>query len=517
MSLQEHNEWIRGLSYIPFKGRVNLKNPDINFWLMETNDSATNNGLIPTYQLKSRSYLGPAAMDAEMAFLMAANQAKAASGKLVYDPFVGTGSILVSAARFGAITMINLCDDKLLEFIQGADIDIQVVRDGRGPDCNVWSNFKQILGLRYSRVLLTMVKTSPYTEEFVLAAWVKHLEFKENHAKWLEDGNNLHSSVFSPAEVVVESDKFLLLLILDGGKAQIQSRRTNVYYLVLRFTNVIIQTRPIGFSAYSKSKSERQMKEMASHLLVTDFTLPLKSYKLSHLRQQRKGRSNGSQNVPTTVAYYGLKTPPYSLDGLEPFMSKRALEVHWGVHHRGFVDDLNKQLGKSDILYGYTMDELVKATYNNGNPLPEFNNAAEVWNHDFFWESMQPGGGDIPKLGLLEQIEKGFGSFTNFREKFVETALSLFGSGWVWLVLKRQEKRLAVVKTSNSINPIVWDDIPILNLDMWEHAYYLDYKNDKAKYVSTFVNHLVSWNAATVRMARAEAFVNLGEPKIPIA
>ncbi|KAL4302942.1 hypothetical protein GQ457_10G018850 [Hibiscus cannabinus] len=256
---------------------------------------------------------------------------------------------------------------------------------------------------------------------------------------------------------------------------------------------------------------------MASHLLVTDFTLPLKSYKLSHLRQQRKGRSNGWQNVPTTVAYYGLKTPPYNLDALEPYMSKRALEMHWGVHHRGFVDDLNKQLGKSDILYGYTMDELVKATYNNGNPLPEFNNAAEVWNHDFFWESMQPGGGDMPKLGLLEQIEKDFGSFTNFREKFVETALSLFGSGWVWLVLKRQEKRLAVVKTSNSINPIVWDDIPILNLDMWEHAYYLDYKNDKAKYVSTFVNHLVSWNAATVRMARAEAFVNLGEPKIPIA
>ncbi|KAA3488465.1 superoxide dismutase [Fe] 3, chloroplastic [Gossypium australe] len=84
-------------------------------------------------------------------------------------------------------------------------------------------------------------------------------------------------------------------------------------------------------------------------------------------------------------------------------------------------------------------------------------------------------------------------------------------------LLKRQEKRLAVVKTSNSINPIVWDDIPILNLDMWEHAYYLDYKNDKVRYVSTFMNHLVSWNAATIRMARAEAFVNLGEPKIPIA
>ncbi|EOX99071.1 Superoxide dismutase isoform 2 [Theobroma cacao] len=198
---------------------------------------------------------------------------------------------------------------------------------------------------------------------------------------------------------------------------------------------------------------------MACHLLVTDFTLPLKSPKLSYLSEQQKGRSNGSQKVSRTIAYYGLKTPPYNLDALEPYMSKNALEVHWGVHHRGFVEDLNKQLGKSDLLYGYTMDELIKATYNNGNPLPEFNNAAEVWNHDFFWESMQPGGGDMPKLGLLQQIEKDFGSFTNFREKFVEAALTLFGSGWVWLVLKRQERQLAVVKTSNSINPLVWDDI----------------------------------------------------------
>ncbi|XVF01752.1 hypothetical protein REPUB_Repub04eG0116200 [Reevesia pubescens] len=336
MSLQEQNERIRGLSYIPFKGRVKLKNPDHNYWLMETDDNATNNGLppvvqrriffgrevggadrklIPTYQLKSRTYLGPTAMDAEMAFLMA-NQAQAAPGKLVFDPFVGTGSILVSAAHFGAMTM-------------GADIDIRVVRDGRGPDCNVWSNFKQyglpmpiallradnnlppwrpglkevfdaiicdppygvraggrksggrkllkgvvgpytvpddkradhipstaayslvecvhdlldlaarmlvmdgrlvffypvlreddsveehfpehpcfklvatseqILSSRYSRVLLTMVKTSSYTEELALAARIKHLEFKENHVKWLEDGN-LHSSVFSPADV----------------------------------------------------------------------------------------------------------------------------------------------------------------------------------------------------------------------------------------------------------------------------------------------------------------------------
>ncbi|GLT96607.1 hypothetical protein SLE2022_142160 [Rubroshorea leprosula] len=336
ISLQEQNDRIRGLTYIPFKGRVNLKNPDHKFWLIETENDITNSGLppvvqrriffgrevgsadrklLPMYQLKGRTYLGPTAMDAEMAFLMS-NQAQAAPGKLVFDPFVGTGSILVSAAHFGAMTM-------------GADIDIRVVRDGRGPDCNVWSNFKQyglpmpiallradnnlppwrpglkevfdaiicdppygvraggrksggrkllkgvvdpyivpdekradhipstapyslaecvhdlldlaarmlimggrlvfffpvlrgedsgedhflehpcfklvaaseqILSSRYSRVLLTMVKTCSYTEELAEAARIKHLEFKENHLKWLEDGN-LHSSVFSPADV----------------------------------------------------------------------------------------------------------------------------------------------------------------------------------------------------------------------------------------------------------------------------------------------------------------------------
>ncbi|KAE9446940.1 hypothetical protein C3L33_21173, partial [Rhododendron williamsianum] len=346
MSSEEQNDRIRSFSYVPFKclgfvpvliklfqGRVNLRSPDHKFWVLETDDSGSNNGLppvdqkriffgrevgtadrklLPTYQLKSRTYLGPTAMDAEMAFLMA-NQALTAPGKLVYDPFVGTGSILVAAAHFGAMTM-------------GADIDIRVVRDGRGPDCNVWSNFKQyglpmplgllradnnlppwrpglkevfdaiicdppygvraggrksggrkllkgvvgpytvpddkrtdhipstagyclaecvhdlldlaaqmlvmggrlvyfypvlreddtidtnfpehpcfklvaaceqILSLRYSRVLLTMVKIGPYTEEIAESARIQHLEFKENHLKWLEEGN-LRSAVFSP-------------------------------------------------------------------------------------------------------------------------------------------------------------------------------------------------------------------------------------------------------------------------------------------------------------------------------
>ncbi|XP_055835110.1 superoxide dismutase [Fe] 3, chloroplastic isoform X2 [Solanum dulcamara] len=235
-------------------------------------------------------------------------------------------------------------------------------------------------------------------------------------------------------------------------------------------------------------------------------------YRVSNVGLRQKRSPHGQ-----VFACYGLKTPPYKLDALEPYMSQMMVEIHWGEHHRGYVESLNKQVEKNDILYGCTMEELIKVTYNNGNPLPEFSDAAQVWNHDFFWESMQPGGGEMPKLGLLQQIEKDFGSFTNFKEKFIEAALTLFGSGWIWLVLSREEKRLAIIKTSNAVNPLVWNDIPLIGLDLWEHAYYLDYKNDKANYVNVFMNHLVSWDAALGRMARAQAFVNLGEPKIPVA
>ncbi|KAK4402810.1 U4/U6 small nuclear ribonucleoprotein Prp31 [Sesamum angolense] len=275
-----------------------------------------------------------------------------------------------------------------------------------------------------------------------------------------------------------------------------------------------------SYQSYSSRGSSNRWPLSSAVVAVTD--QPLKSLKGSFSVprfgwEQRRDNLHNNRRVSKVVAYYGLKSPPYKLDALEPYMSQRTLEVHWGGHHRGYVDALNKQLEKNDVLYGCTMDELIKVTYNNGNPLPEFNNAAQVWNHDFFWESMQPGGGQMPTLSLLQQIEKDFASFANFKEKFTEAALTSFGSAWVWLVLKREKKCLAIVKSSNAINPLVWNDIPIINLDVWEHAYYLDYKNDKVKYVNTFMNHLVSWNAAAARMARAQAFVNLGEPKIPVA
>lgn len=223
-----------------------------------------------------------------------------------------------------------------------------------------------------------------------------------------------------------------------------------------------------------------------------------------------------SRRLSKVVSFYGLTTPPYKTDALEPYMSKRVVELHWGKHQQGYVDGLNKQLATSPF-YGHTLEDMVKEAYNNGNPLPEYNDAAQVWNHHFFWESMQPEGGGSPEAGVLQQIEKDFGSFANFREEFMLSALSLLGSGWVWLVLKREERKLAVVNTRNAINPLAFGDIPIISLDLWEHAYYLDYKDDRRAYVSNFMDHLVSWHTVTLRMMRAEAFVNLGEPTIPVA
>uniref|UniRef100_A0A804QXZ3 Manganese/iron superoxide dismutase C-terminal domain-containing protein n=1 Tax=Zea mays TaxID=4577 RepID=A0A804QXZ3_MAIZE len=139
-----------------------------------------------------------------------------------------------------------------------------------------------------------------------------------------------------------------------------------------------------------------------------------------------RSRQGGlSRRLLKVVSYYSLTTPPYKLDALEPYMSKRTVELHW-----------------------------------------EYNNAAQVWNHHFFWESMQPEGGGLPEGGVLQQIEKDFGSFTNFREEFIRSALQLLGSGWVWLVLKRNETKLSVVHTQNAIFPLAFGDIPIINLDL---------------------------------------------------
>ncbi|KAL2526936.1 Superoxide dismutase [Fe] 2 [Abeliophyllum distichum] len=219
------------------------------------------------------------------------------------------------------------------------------------------------------------------------------------------------------------------------------------------------------------------------------------------------------------TAKFDLKPPPYPMDALEPHMSRETFEYHWGKHHRAYVDNLNKQIAGTE-LDGMTLEDIVVVTYNKGDLLPPFNNAAQVWNHDFFWESMKPGGGGKPAGELLDLINRDFGSFEEFVKEFKTAAATQFGSGWAWLVYKAnrlevgnaenplpldEDKKLVVVKSPNAVNPLVWDYFPLLTVDVWEHAYYLDYQNRRPDYLSIFMEKLVSWEAVSSRLDSAKA------------
>ncbi|XP_058086744.1 superoxide dismutase [Fe], chloroplastic [Magnolia sinica] len=242
-----------------------------------------------------------------------------------------------------------------------------------------------------------------------------------------------------------------------------------------------------------------------------------KSPRLHFTTPKRKCSQRAHRTVVT--AQFDLKPPPYSLNSLEPHMSRQTLEYHWGRHHRGYVENLNRQIVGTE-LDGMPLEDIILASYNRGDILPAFNNAAQVWNHDFFWQSMKPGGGGRPSGDLLELIKRDFGSYERFLKEFKAAASTQFGSGWAWLVYKanrldvgnavnpcpsEKDNKLVVTRSPNAVNPLVWDYSPILAIDVWEHAYYLDYENQRADYVSTFMEKLVSWEAVSSRLELAKA------------
>lgn len=184
---------------------------------------------------------------------------------------------------------------------------------------------------------------------------------------------------------------------------------------------------------------------------------------------------------------FELPKLPYAMDGLAPHISKETLEYHYGKHHNAYVTNLNN-LAPGTEYEGKSLEEIIKSAPAGGL----FNNAAQVWNHSFYWECLSPNGGGEPTGALAEAINKAFGSFASFKEQFTKVAATTFGSGWAWLV-KNGSGDLELVSTSNAGNPMTEGKTPLLTCDVWEHAYYVDYRNARPKYIEAFWN-LVNWS-----------------------
>ena len=187
-----------------------------------------------------------------------------------------------------------------------------------------------------------------------------------------------------------------------------------------------------------------------------------------------------------------LPALPYARDALQPHISSETLDFHYGKHHQTYVDNLNKLIVGTEFADA-DLETIIKKSQGG-----MFNNAAQIWNHTFYWNSLSPHGGGEPKGKLAEAINKAFGSFTAFKEEFTKTAIGTFGSGWAWLV-QRADGTLAIVSTSNAATPITGSDKPLLTCDVWEHAYYIDYRNARAKYVEAFWS-LANWDFAAKQM-----------------
>jgi len=195
---------------------------------------------------------------------------------------------------------------------------------------------------------------------------------------------------------------------------------------------------------------------------------------------------------------FSLPDLPYSKDALEPFLSAETLEYHHEKHHNAYVTNLNGLIDNS-APGNESMQDLERIILSSEGPV--FNNAAQVWNHTFYWKCMKRGGGGTPTGELAKAIESSFGSFEEFVKEFTAAAVSQFGSGWAWLV--KEGRDLKVVKTSNADLPLKHGQAALLTVDVWEHAYYIDYRNLRPKYVETFLADLVDWDFVAANYAAA--------------
>jgi Fe-Mn family superoxide dismutase len=189
-----------------------------------------------------------------------------------------------------------------------------------------------------------------------------------------------------------------------------------------------------------------------------------------------------------------LPALPYAMDALVPHISKETFEFHYGKHHQAYVTNLNNLI-KGTEFENASLEDIIKKSSGG-----VFNNSAQVWNHTFFWNSMKPGGGGKPAGALAGAIDKKWGSYDAFKEAFTKSAVGNFGSGWTWLV-KKADGSVDIVNTSNAGTPLTTADKALVTIDVWEHAYYIDYRNARPKFVETFLNSLVNWDFAAKNFA----------------
>ena len=193
-----------------------------------------------------------------------------------------------------------------------------------------------------------------------------------------------------------------------------------------------------------------------------------------------------------------LPALPYAENALAPIISANTLSFHYGKHHQGYVTNLNKLIEGSQFA-GLALEEIISKTADQTETTAIFNNAAQIWNHTFYWHSLTPKGGGEPPKALKEMIEASFGSLDACKKELTTAATTQFGSGWAWLVADGE--KLKVVKTANAQLPLVDGLKPLLTIDVWEHAYYLDYQNRRADYVKAVIDNLLNWNFAADNLA----------------
>jgi len=199
---------------------------------------------------------------------------------------------------------------------------------------------------------------------------------------------------------------------------------------------------------------------------------------------------------------FTLPDLPYAKDALAPHISAETLDFHHGKHHAAYVKNLNGLVDGTDMA-ALSLEDVIRKAAGDAELGGVFNNAAQIWNHTFYWQSMRPNGGGTPTGDLAAMIDRDFGSFDNFKDAFAKAGATQFGSGWAWLVLK--DGKLEVRKTLNAETPLTEDGVtPLLTMDVWEHAYYLDFQNRRPDYISTFLDKLVNWEFAAENLAAAQ-------------